>query len=104
KSGAADSIAQLAAALGAQGHAVDAARLYGAAEILRESIGTSVAPADLPEYERQIANARALLDPSAWEAVWAEGRALTMEQALAYALQLPRYESADRYAIRQVEE
>jgi hypothetical protein len=38
------------------------------------------------EYEWAIATARAAIDAVAWQAAWAEGRAMTLEQAIAYAL------------------
>jgi DNA-binding NarL/FixJ family response regulator len=37
--------------------------------------------------ERDIAAARAQLDAATWEAAWAEGRAMSLEQAIAYALE-----------------
>jgi hypothetical protein len=37
--------------------------------------------------EQNIAAARALLDEATWTEVWAEGQAMTLEQAIAYALQ-----------------
>jgi len=38
------------------------------------------------EYERATTTVRAGLDTAAWDAAWAEGRAMTLEQAIAYAL------------------
>lgn len=64
-----------------------AARLFGAAEGLREQIGAPHAPAEQHEYDRQLASARASLDARAWASAWGGGRALTMEQAIAEALQ-----------------
>ena len=37
-------------------------------------------------YQRTLAAVRAVLDPAAFEAAWAAGRALTLDQAIAYAL------------------
>ena len=34
-----------------------------------------------------MAAARAKIDEAAWNAAWAEGRAMTLEQAIAYALE-----------------
>ena len=39
------------------------------------------------EYDRALAAARAQLDEAAWNAAWAEGRAMTLEQAVTYALE-----------------
>jgi tetratricopeptide (TPR) repeat protein len=64
-----------------------AARLFGAAEGLFESTGGGLAAADQAEYDRYLTLAREQLDESAFGAAWAEGRAMTMEQAVAYALE-----------------
>jgi predicted ATPase/transcriptional regulator with XRE-family HTH domain len=63
-----------------------AARLWGAAERLRLAIGCRPAPAARTTYERAQAVARALLDDATFAAAWAAGRALTVEQAIAEAL------------------
>ncbi|HSH77819.1 MAG TPA: tetratricopeptide repeat protein, partial [Herpetosiphonaceae bacterium] len=70
-----------------QGQATRAARLFGASEALRERIGIVVDPDDRPEYARDVAAARRQLDETAFAAAWAEGRAMTLEQAVAYALE-----------------
>jgi non-specific serine/threonine protein kinase len=64
-----------------------AARLWGAAEQYREMIHAVVPPIVCAEYDSHIARARAALDAVAFERAWAEGRALSIEQALAYAAQ-----------------
>jgi tetratricopeptide (TPR) repeat protein len=64
-----------------------AARLFGAAEALREAIGTPVPPADRGELERQVADARAALGDDRFAAAWAAGRVLTPEQAVALAFE-----------------
>ena len=38
-------------------------------------------------YERMLGSVRAQLDKATWEAAWAEGRAMSLEQAVAYALE-----------------
>ena len=43
-----------------------AARLYGAAEALREAIGVPVPEGDRPRYERHTAIASSLVDGEAW--------------------------------------
>ena len=64
-----------------------AARLYGAAEALREKIAIPMTPKEKTEYDRQVANLRAGMDEKAFAAAWAEGHAMSMEQAIAYALE-----------------
>jgi predicted ATPase/DNA-binding SARP family transcriptional activator/DNA-binding CsgD family transcriptional regulator len=76
----------LAIVYGAKAEGTRAARLYGAAEALRLAIGATLSPADRAELERQLATARATLDAVSWEAAWADGRAMTPEQAAEYAL------------------
>ncbi|HEU5102666.1 MAG TPA: tetratricopeptide repeat protein, partial [Roseiflexaceae bacterium] len=65
-----------------------AARLWGAAEVLRMAIGCRPAPAARATYERALAVARAQLGDDAFAAAWVEGQAMTLEQAIAEALQL----------------
>jgi non-specific serine/threonine protein kinase len=67
--------------------AARAARLFGAANALREAIGSPLAPFDQPTYDDDVQAARARLDNDAWESAWAEGQAMTLEQAIAYALE-----------------
>jgi predicted ATPase/DNA-binding SARP family transcriptional activator/DNA-binding CsgD family transcriptional regulator len=75
-----------AALAGAQGDGTRAARLYGAAEALRETIGAPLPPVDRPDYDRSVAAARSRLDEAAFAAAWAEGRAMPLETAVEYAL------------------
>ena len=49
-----------------------------------ESINTVLSPLERRLFGPYIATARARLDEAAWEAAWAEGRAMTPEQAVAY--------------------
>jgi predicted ATPase/DNA-binding CsgD family transcriptional regulator len=76
----------IVAALGAQSER--AARLCGAAETLRETIGAPV-PRYRGQHERAIELAREALGEQAFTAVWAAGRALPLADAVAEALQLP---------------
>ncbi len=65
-----------------QGQPERAARILGAMEALE----ADMFHAHRREYERAIATARAHIEQSEWEAAWAEGQAMTLEQAIAYAL------------------
>jgi predicted ATPase/transcriptional regulator with XRE-family HTH domain len=60
-----------------------AARLLGAAEGLRATAGAPIPPMERRFYDDTIAAARTHLDAAAFATVWAAGRALTPEQALA---------------------
>jgi predicted ATPase/Tfp pilus assembly protein PilF len=85
--GVAEGLAGLAAVALAQEDGIRAARLWGAAEALREAAGVAMWAADQVEYERQLAMLRAGLDEGALDGAWAAGHALPREQAIAEALQ-----------------
>jgi tetratricopeptide (TPR) repeat protein len=61
-------------------------RLLGAVEALRAATGRVIWAHDRADYERCVAVARAGLGEAAFAAAWAEGRALSLEAAVAYAL------------------
>jgi hypothetical protein len=63
-----------------------ATRLLGAAEALRASSGEHMAAEGRVDYERNLASLHAQLDQATFEAAWAEGAALTPEQAVALAM------------------
>jgi predicted ATPase/DNA-binding SARP family transcriptional activator len=63
-----------------------AARLGGAAEALRENIGAPLPRLDREEHDHQIGKMRLQLGNDAFTMMWAEGRALPWEKAVAYAL------------------
>ncbi|MGQ0569585.1 MAG: ATP-binding protein [Armatimonadota bacterium] len=63
-----------------------AARLVGAAAALREAVGARLPPSDRSDYNRQLEVARASLGDTAFAAAWDQGRAMTLEQAIEYAL------------------
>ena len=44
-------------------------------------------PNEKTEYDRQVGNLRAGMDENAFAAAWAEGHAMSMEQAIAFALE-----------------
>jgi hypothetical protein len=59
------------------------------AEALREAIGAPLPPDERPDYEREVAHVRAQLDEAAFKAAWQEGRVMTLEEAVAFALASP---------------
>ncbi len=63
-----------------------AARLAGAAEAIRESIGATIPAYAQAEYREFLTRLRASLGEEALAAAWAEGRAMTVNQAVALAL------------------
>jgi predicted ATPase/class 3 adenylate cyclase/DNA-binding CsgD family transcriptional regulator len=73
----------VAAAVAAQGNHAWAAHLWGTAEALREAIGTPLPPVERVPYDRAVEALRTQLGEQAFAAAWAEGRTLSLEQALA---------------------
>jgi DNA-binding CsgD family transcriptional regulator len=63
-----------------------AARLLGAAEALRETADTPLMKLDY-YYERFVIMTRAQLDEQDFAAAWAAGRTMTLDEAVAYALE-----------------
>jgi len=66
-----------------------AAIIFGAASALRASVGSAMDAADRPAYERTISKIRTKLGEAAFAAAWEEGRVLTVEVAVDYALSEP---------------
>jgi hypothetical protein len=72
-----------------------AARLFGAAEALREAAGApfpsgaraGTQPAERAAVEQHVATVRTALGSEAFAAAWAAGRAMTLDEAVAYALE-----------------
>src|SRR5207247_10617883 len=62
-------------------------RLFGAAEALRLATGAMIWAHDRPDHERCVAAAREILGEEAFAAAWAEGRALSLDAAVEYALE-----------------
>lgn len=77
----------LAGTLAVLGEPQRAVRLFGAAEVLRDAIGAQIEPPDRLDYESNVAVARGQLDAAAFETTWAEGRAMSLERAVASALE-----------------
>jgi non-specific serine/threonine protein kinase len=77
----------LAAAAVMQEQPERAARLFGAAEALRDTIHAPLPPTYRADYDRQMSHLRARLEETALTAAWAEGRAMTIEEAIECALE-----------------
>jgi len=89
KNGMENCVWGFAALLGTTGNPNQAARLFGAAEALLEGVGIRrrMDTSDQKEFDHYVAAVRTQLDEAAFAKAWAEGRAMTMEQAIAYALE-----------------
>jgi DNA-binding CsgD family transcriptional regulator/tetratricopeptide (TPR) repeat protein len=80
------SLEGLACVAGAKGDGLQAARLFGAAEALMEKIDYRLVPQERAVLEPYRASVRSQLGEAAWEQAVAEGGALGLDQATAYAL------------------
>jgi DNA-binding CsgD family transcriptional regulator/tetratricopeptide (TPR) repeat protein len=83
---ASESLEGLACVAADRGETERAARLFGAGEGLREVLGFHHVPFFEALREPYLAAARSRLDEEVWESAWAEGRAMTLEGAVKYAL------------------
>jgi predicted ATPase/DNA-binding CsgD family transcriptional regulator len=82
----AKTLAILAGAIGQLGQAQRATRLLGASESALERFGAFHQLNDKPEIDHIIAAVRAQLNQATFQDAWAEGRALSLEQVVAQAL------------------
>jgi predicted ATPase/DNA-binding CsgD family transcriptional regulator len=73
----------LAGVVAAQGEPLWAARLWGATEKLRESMGVPIPASSRTGYEHSVSAARTQLDEEAFASAWAQGRGISPEQAIA---------------------
>ena len=83
---AAESLEGLACSA-ARGEEERAATLFGAAEALREAVGYNQAPRERTLRKPFLGAVRSRLEEAKWEAALVEGRAMTFEGAIAYALE-----------------
>ena len=79
-----DAFAQLARLEQQERHA---APLWGAATVLREVLSAPLPPSEREKQEREMAGVREILGEDAFAAGWAQGQAMTMEQAIEYAIE-----------------
>jgi len=84
--GLALSVEALGRAASVSGQATRAARLFGAAEIAREELDVTLRPTDPVEYQHAVAAARGRLGDKRFATAWAAGRAMSLAQAVAYAV------------------
>jgi tetratricopeptide (TPR) repeat protein len=69
------------------GDPLRAARLAGAAQSIRETLGLPLISWEGEDVESEVAALRSVLGELAFTAAWNEGRALTTDQAIKYALE-----------------
>ncbi len=101
--GIAECLEALGEGASARGDRVASVRMLEAAGALRESIGARPSIGDQSRQEQCLRDARARLGRDTFAAVWGEGRAMSVDEAVAYALRQHSESSAyigysDRYA------
>ncbi len=64
-----------------------ATRLLGAAEALRQRIDIEMTPPEREEYEKEVADIKTTIDEKEFASLWAEGRSMTMGDAIELALE-----------------
>src|SRR4029453_16904553 len=77
----------MAYAVGLREQPADAVRLFAAAQAIRDETGMRLMRAEQSKQERERATLEARLGREAFDAAWAEGRSMTLEQALSYAVE-----------------
>jgi predicted ATPase len=80
-------LAGFASIRGMSGKPEEAARLFGAFECLLESSGSRMDPSDQKEIDHYMTVVRGQLDDATFAKAKTEGRAMTLEQAVAFALE-----------------
>jgi non-specific serine/threonine protein kinase len=70
-------------------HLERATRLFAAAAALRERVGQPLTPTDRAEHERYLSGLRQALGRELFATAWSAGRALSIDQAIEYALSAP---------------
>jgi predicted ATPase len=87
KDGIVEDLAGLAAVASLLGQPERAARLFGAVEALREVSGIRLSPLRRADDDRSVEGIRAYLDEATFAAAWKEGRTMSLEQVITYALE-----------------
>jgi tetratricopeptide (TPR) repeat protein len=88
-------ITAIAGALADLGFLKRAARLMGAADGIIDSQRVSLMPGDRRPYESSRTMIRGMLDEEAYRIAWEQGRAMSINEMLAYALEAPAGETAE---------
>ncbi len=79
-------LAILAGPVAALENPMKAVRLLAASETLQETLGVGLQAGDQFEIDRYVAAVSEQLDEAAFKAAWSQGRAMSLEEAVAYAL------------------
>jgi hypothetical protein len=80
-------LAAFARLAAAENRQAEATRLLGASDSLREALSMVLPPVEQAVRDRMAASVRDALGRAVFKIAWEEGRALTLERAMEYALQ-----------------
>jgi len=61
-------------------------QLLGAAERLREAIEINMTAQERIEYDKEVADLKANMDGKEFASLWADGRSMTMDEAIEFAI------------------
>ena len=85
--GIADAFRAFAMLALAGGEPQRASRLFGAAAAARDDTGMQLSPTERATHDRAVADTAAAIGEAAFASAWAEGRAMSLQEAIAYALE-----------------
>ena len=85
--GIANSLTAFAALAKNKGDSIRAIQLLGAEHAIRTLMVASRTPGECEEYEAEVAVLRSTLKAEVFETAWSEGKNMTMDQAIEFALQ-----------------
>jgi non-specific serine/threonine protein kinase len=106
KRGAVACLVGLAAVAAARGQMAEAVRLFAIVQVQLDTLGITLYPADQMEYERNTALMREKLEEVAFNTAWNAGKAITLEQAVAYTFELSRaqvmHPSTPRQTVKEI--
>src|SRR5262249_20772687 len=87
KRGIAECLEKIAGLAALQRQPKQAARLLGSAESLRATIDAPLPPMEQATYDSEVMALRTRLSEEEFTDAWQDGRTMTLEQAVEYALQ-----------------
>jgi tetratricopeptide (TPR) repeat protein len=79
-------IGSMTSASGSDAGILRAIRLFGSVDVLQNTFGFRMPVELIEEHEQQVRSVRAHVDETRFAKAWAEGRAMTLAQAVVYAL------------------
>ncbi len=85
-SGITESLEGIAGVAAATGAPIRAARLWGAADALRQEDGSPMSPRESMIFDRQVKTVHDALTPDEFDQAWSQGRAMTLNDAVHLAL------------------